>query len=97
MEAIKESLRSRIAQGGLEEARQLIESLAEEFDVLDLAAAAIAMAGDGSERAPAPPAEWRPDRSGAVRLLRISVGKEDSVRPADLVGAIAGEAGFPHR
>jgi ATP-dependent RNA helicase DeaD len=95
MEAIKESLRSRVAQGGLEEARQLIESLAEELDVLDLAAAAIAIAGDGSERAPAPPAEAAtPDRSGAVRLLRISVGKEDSVRPADLVGAIAGEAGI---
>jgi ATP-dependent RNA helicase DeaD len=29
--------------------------------------------------------------------LRISVGKEDSVRPADLVGAIAGEAGIPSR
>ncbi len=27
-----------------------------------------------------------------MTLLRISVGKEDSVRPADLVGAIAGEA-----
>ena len=35
------------------------------------------------------------DRSradGPMTLLRISVGKEDSVRPADLVGAIAGEA-----
>jgi len=27
-----------------------------------------------------------------MTLLRISVGKEESVRPADLVGAIAGEA-----
>jgi ATP-dependent RNA helicase DeaD len=95
MDAIKESLRARVALGGLEEARQLIESLAEELDVLDLAAAAVAMAGDGSERTPAPPAEEAaPDRGGAVRLLRISVGKEDSVRPADLVGAIAGEAGI---
>jgi ATP-dependent RNA helicase DeaD len=32
-----------------------------------------------------------------MRLLRISVGKEESVRPADLVGAIAGEAGIPSR
>jgi ATP-dependent RNA helicase DeaD len=29
---------------------------------------------------------------GPMTLLRISVGKEESVRPADLVGAIAGEA-----
>ena len=27
-----------------------------------------------------------------MTLLRLSVGKEESVRPADLVGAIAGEA-----
>ena len=31
-------------------------------------------------------------RSAPWRSLRISVGKEDSVRPSDLVGAIAGEA-----
>ena len=31
LEAVKESLRSRVAQGGLDEARQLIESLAEEL------------------------------------------------------------------
>jgi ATP-dependent RNA helicase DeaD len=72
----------------------LIESLAEELDVLDLAAAAIAMAADGSERAAAPTEAAPPERGGAVRLLRISVGKEHSVRPADLVGAIAGEAGI---
>ena len=27
-----------------------------------------------------------------MTLLRISVGKEESIRPSDLVGAIAGEA-----
>ena len=27
-----------------------------------------------------------------MTLLRLSVGKEESIRPADLVGAIAGEA-----
>ena len=30
-------------------------------------------------------------------LLRISVGKDEGIRPADLVGAIAGEAGVPSR
>jgi ATP-dependent RNA helicase DeaD len=29
-----------------------------------------------------------------LRLLRISVGKDEGIRPADLVGAIAGEAGI---
>jgi ATP-dependent RNA helicase DeaD len=38
------------------------------------------------------------DRStGRLMLLRLSVGKEESIRPADLVGAIAGEAGIPSR
>ena len=35
--------------------------------------------------------------SGRLTLLRLSVGKEESIRPADLVGAIAGEAGVPSR
>jgi ATP-dependent RNA helicase DeaD len=95
MEAIKETLRARVVQGGLEDARQLIESLAEELDVLDVAAAAIALASDSSERpAPADGGPAAAEPSGAMRLLRISAGKEEGVRPADLVGAIAGEAGI---
>ena len=98
MEAIKESLRARVAQGGLEDARALIESLADELDVLDVAAAAVLLAGDGAERAPAPPGgePEQPvrERDGALRLLRISVGKDEGIRPGDLVGAIAGEAGI---
>jgi ATP-dependent RNA helicase DeaD len=91
-------LRSRVAQGGLEEARSLIESLADELDVLDVAAAAVLLAGDGAERAPvaaagsAPPPVGQHD--GALRVLRISVGKDEGIRPGDLVGAIAGEAGI---
>jgi ATP-dependent RNA helicase DeaD len=118
MEATKDALRARVAAGSLEDARQLIEALAEEFDLFDVAAAAIAMASDGADRpavpdvameAPEPKrdryedrdrkSERRPDRErrpdGPMTLLRISVGKEESVRPADLVGAIAGEARIP--
>ncbi len=98
MEALKDSLRTRVAAGGLDDARRIVESLAEEIDVMDLAAAALTMA-DGLERARSEIAgdarveEPRsPDSNGAMRLLRIDVGKEHSVRPADLVGAIAGEA-----
>jgi ATP-dependent RNA helicase DeaD len=101
LESAKETLRVRIAAGGLEDMRELIESLAQEFDIIDVAAAAVAIANDGAEKAaPAvePDAEAIADRSsGRLMLLKISVGKEDSVRPADLVGAIAGEAGVPSR
>jgi ATP-dependent RNA helicase DeaD len=110
LEAIKEALRDRIAEGGLEESRELIESLAQEFDILDIAAAAVALGNDEDEK-PSPEADIeapqersfeprgprearapRPRAEGPMTLLRISVGKEESIRPADLVGAIAGEA-----
>jgi ATP-dependent RNA helicase DeaD len=100
LEAVRETLRTRLAAGGFEELRELVTSLAEEFEIVDVAAAAIAIANDGVERPVAAEATAPdlPERStGRLTLLRISVGKEDSVRPADLVGAIAGEAGIPSR
>jgi ATP-dependent RNA helicase DeaD len=101
LESTKEALRTRVAAGGLDDLRELVESLAQEFDILDIAAAAVAMANEGSEKAAAavePDPEEVADRtSGRLTLLRISVGKEESIRPADLVGAIAGEAGVPSR
>ncbi len=103
LESAKEALRTRITAGGLEDMRELVESLAQEFDIIDVAAAAVAMANDSAERPAAAveaeaPAEAMDVRSsGRLTLLRISVGKEESIRPADLVGAIAGEAGVPSR
>ena len=101
LESAKETLRARIATGGLDEMRELVESMAEEFDIMDVAAAAVAIANEGADKA-APAAEAEPEivsdrSSGRLMLLRISVGKEASIRPADLVGAIAGEAGVPSR
>jgi ATP-dependent RNA helicase DeaD len=97
LEGAKEALRARITAGGLEDMRELIESLAQEFDIMDVAAAAVAMANDGAERAAPADSEPEPEQysersSGRLTLLKISVGKEESIRPADLVGAIAGEA-----
>jgi ATP-dependent RNA helicase DeaD len=101
LESAKETLRARIAAGGLDEMRELIESMAEEFDLIDVAAAAVAIANEGAEKSvtatldePEPIADRS---SGRLMLLRLSVGKEESIRPADLVGAIAGEAGIPSR
>ena len=119
LEATKDALRERIAAGGLDETREFVESLAQEFELIDIAAAAIAMANDAADKGvpafapdePGPsagqaryddrpanaryddrPRERRQPATGSMTLLRLSVGKEDSVRPADLVGAIAGEA-----
>jgi ATP-dependent RNA helicase DeaD len=113
LEATRDALRERIAAGGLDDARELIESLAQEFDIIDVAAAAIAMANDGPEKSAAAaeitaeperaayedrgyekkgPRAPRQHDDGPMTLLRLSVGKEESIRPSDLVGAIAGEA-----
>jgi ATP-dependent RNA helicase DeaD len=129
LELTRASLRERLLQGNLDDARVVVQSLADEFDVMDVAAAAVqlahaAAAGDGDERemelpAPAPaggpsragkkrpaPAAHprrggRHDRGGAdgrdvVRLF-IGAGRQAGVRPADLVGAIANEAGIGSR
>ncbi len=123
LEAAKDSIRERIAAGGLDDTKELVESLAQEFELIDIAAAAVAMANEGADKAGVPAeadvAESRPSRSydegpresrgyekaarpsreprdeGPMTLLRISVGKEESIRPADIVGAIAGEAKIP--
>ena len=101
LEAAKDALRARVEAGGLDDMRELVESLAQELDVMDIAAAAVAIANEGAEKAaPALAADAEPideRSSGRLTLLRISVGKEESIRPADLVGAIAGEAGVPSR
>ena len=96
LESAKDALRERITAGGLEDMRELVEALAQEFDILDVAAAAVAIANDGADKAveaaEPEPVDARERTSGRLTLLKISVGKEDSIRPADLVGAIAGEA-----
>ena len=123
VEGAKDAIRERIAAGGLDDTKELVESLAQEFEMIDIAAAAVAMANEsadkggvadvpvveerqsrsydaprddrgGYDRAPRP-ASRTPRDEGPMTLLRISVGKDDSIRPADLVGAIAGEAKIP--
>jgi ATP-dependent RNA helicase DeaD len=48
LEATREGLREQIAAGGLEDVRAIVESLVQEFDVLDVAAAAVKMIHDRS-------------------------------------------------
>jgi ATP-dependent RNA helicase DeaD len=72
MESTRASLRDRILAGDLDDARVVVESLAEEFDVLDVAAAAVklahaAVAGGGGDREveipAATPQVERPERA----------------------------------
>ena len=117
LEQTQASLRERLVAGDFDDVRVVIEALATEFDVVDIAAAAIKMAdaahkGDDDEEqdVPAPIARgerWRdqPERSpkrarstgGPTARIYIGAGRNAGVRPADLVGAIANEAGIPSR
>jgi ATP-dependent RNA helicase DeaD len=117
LELTRDALAEALAGGGLEPYRRVVEALAEEHDILDLAAAAVKLAdaareGDADEEeipavAPPPafvprparferplPAAAQPPRrlDGEVARIYIGVGRNEGIRPADLVGAIANEA-----
>src|SRR4029079_3737671 len=89
--------------GNLTPFMQLVTELAEEFDLVEIAAAAAKMASDGERPLTEIVVEPSQARSlgdgverGMVRLV-INVGREAGVRPGDIVGAIANEAGIPGR
>jgi ATP-dependent RNA helicase DeaD len=95
----KERLRKALAERDeLDPYLALVEEVAEEggFEMAEVAAAAARLArGEKPLEVtvePTPPAP--PVEDGMVRLF-IDAGRRDGVRPADVVGAIASEAGMP--
>jgi ATP-dependent RNA helicase DeaD len=107
LELTRASLRERLLKGDLDDVRVVVQSLAEEFDVVDVASAAVKLAYEasgGAEReAEIPASEARPARQDADRRPRkdeqmvrlfVGAGRQAGVRPADLVGAISNEAGI---
>jgi ATP-dependent RNA helicase DeaD len=131
LELTRASLRETILADDMDHYRVIVESLASEFDVMDVAMAAVKLAheADGTSsdeeiRDVAPPrdkpARERSERSprarrgegegrapsrgrarggqdtGTARIF-IGVGRSAGIRPQDLVGAIANEAGISGR
>ena len=124
LELTRAALRERLVAGNLDGTRVVVEALAEEFDIVDIAAAAVQMAhaaagGDGDDREippPVPPEPHQPMRrrpgerpqprprrdaaaggGGESTRIWVGAGRQAGIRPADLVGAIAGEAGISAR
>ncbi len=104
LDVTRASIRERLLAGDLDHVRVVVESLAQEFDIVDVAAAAVSLAHAADEAPsvpaarPAPPAgEARAGRGSPFVRLQIGAGRKAGVRPADLVGAIAGEAGVESR
>jgi ATP-dependent RNA helicase DeaD len=94
----KENVRRTLKEEDLEPYLALVEELAEEggFQMAEIAAAAARLArGDKPLDVAVEPAAAGPaPEDGMVRLF-IDAGRRTGVRPADIVGAIAGEAGVP--
>ena len=102
--ATVDALKAVLSKGEFKELRGVVESLAQEFDVVDIAAAALAMLDDGAGKtaAAAAPADAAPARAERARpqkperfgIIRVAAGENAGIRPADLVGAISGETGL---
>jgi len=102
---LRSELESSAESDGLAPYLALIEPLLEEHSGVALAAAAVQLLharGGGSEQTEdvsvvtvQTPASPHPSARGARPFVRlfISIGAKDRVRPGDIVGAIAGEAG----
>jgi ATP-dependent RNA helicase DeaD len=97
LDVTREALKARLVAGNLTPTRGLVESLAQDFELMDIAAAAVAMIHDEREGSATPdiagPAPESIDlESGPLTVLFVGGGRRAGIRPGDLVGAIAGEA-----
>jgi ATP-dependent RNA helicase DeaD len=98
-DAFKESLRETLSAGAFDGQMATVEELAEEFDSTEVAAAALHMlwqtqhieAGGSAEEIAA---DGERPEEGMTRIF-VGMGRQDRIRPGDLVGAIANEAGLP--
>jgi ATP-dependent RNA helicase DeaD len=116
LEAMREAISARITQGELDEVKAFVASFGQDRDLIDVAAAAIAMLYEGGDDdgGDEPPAEREsPEAPRGARgprhasgprssnermtVLFVGAGKDAGIRPADLVGAIAGEARLESR
>jgi ATP-dependent RNA helicase DeaD len=118
LEMTRAALREILLEDDLERFRVVVDTLTDEFDIVEVALAAVKFAHDAGglpadeeeipDAAPGPKTptrraaggrESRPVRRPAEGMTRlfVGVGRAAGVRPQDLVGAIAGEAGLSGR
>lgn len=122
LESTRTAVRGVLEAGGLDAMRDVVLALAQDFDIIDVAAAAVKMVHDAETTSALaathvpPPGEAReqrgrggrekPSRTPSARkapsassndedwtTLWVGAGKRAGMRPGDIVGAIAGEAG----
>src|SRR5437764_1130576 len=97
-ELFKQSILERVEDGGLEEFLLTVEELSEEHDPAEVAAAALKLLWEQQKGGPVELQSMDGDgeraEMGMTRLF-LTAGRNQGVRPADLVGAISNEAGIP--
>jgi len=99
-EQITERLVNIIENSQLSHYYSIVEHLADEYDTMDIAAAALKIALDlempDEEREESVEVEFGDTGAepGMVRLF-MNIGREDEMRPQDIVKTIAEEAGIP--
>ena len=105
-EALKETLRSVLEEQELQPYLLVVEELSADYDVTEIAAAALKLTGDlearrdgdgASERAHAEDLEDGLSTEPGMVKLFLNLGRRDGLRPNDVVGAIANEARIPGR
>jgi ATP-dependent RNA helicase DeaD len=97
VEQLKDTIRANAVAGDLELYLKLIEEMVEEgpHDVAEIAAAAARLLANARPAAPAPAANQQQDEvMGGGTVLSMAIGRRDGIRPADVVGSIANEAGL---
>jgi len=99
LDITRAALREALASGGLDAYRTVVKALAEEFEILDVAAAAVKLAHEPADGVPAEEANRvkgaAPEPGPGPEMARVFVGagRTAGVRPKDLVGAITKGAG----
>ena len=107
LELVQATLRERLVGGDFDDVRVVVEALSGEFDLVEIAAAAVKAVLEAEGRAeeekdlPEPARPTAPAGRAAagrpmVRLF-VGAGRAAGVRPGDLVGAITGETGHDSR
>ena len=100
LELTSASIREQLVAGDLDEVRVVVQTLASEFDVVDVAAAAVKLVhsqlADGDQGTDREVPSTRLEQARPVRIF-VGAGRAAGIRPADLVGAIANEAGVPSK
>ena len=98
-EEMIDQIRSAIQQGNLEPYMSIVEELGDDYDAVEIAAAAFKVLGDGLlVRADTAPQGADGDAAGVepgMTRLFIHAGRRAGIRPMDIVGAIANESGLP--